>query len=132
MPSEIRHLTTLKRLVIPDMAVGGTIIEYLGNISSLSELSLSNCNFVGSIPETFGVDHPNLTTLQLIKNGFSGSIPDSIGQMSSLVTLDLSANAFDGPIPSFLGALPRLGMSTGTLTTASIIGRQLIRRRNSH
>lgn len=105
---EIRHLTTLKRLVIPSMNVGGKILEYIENFSSLVDLSISRCNFDGSFVETFGYYHPNLVTLDLAENGFSGPIPESFGRLVNLTLLDLSQNSFEGQIPSLLGQIPVL------------------------
>lgn len=62
-----------------------------------------------------GIEHkivkiwPEFTCIDFSSNGFNGSIPDAIGDLSTLYLLNLSHNALTGVIPRTLGALADLG-----------------------
>ena len=61
----------------------------------------------GSLPDTLG----NLTSLEelaLLSNQLRGPIPDTLGNLTSLVVLGLSINELSGPIPDTLGNLTNL------------------------
>ncbi|XP_031101807.1 putative receptor like protein 25 [Ipomoea triloba] len=46
-----------------------------------------------------------LNNLNLSRNNLSGTIPQTIGNLSKIESLDLSMNAFFGPIPQSLSSL---------------------------
>ncbi|KAK8714017.1 hypothetical protein V6N13_149219 [Hibiscus sabdariffa] len=68
--------------------------------SSLRNLVLSGTNFSGSLPESIG-NLVNLTKQDLSYCNFSGAIPSSISKLHQLVYLDLSSNNFTGRIQPF-------------------------------
>uniref|UniRef100_A0A6N2KPW8 Leucine-rich repeat-containing N-terminal plant-type domain-containing protein n=1 Tax=Salix viminalis TaxID=40686 RepID=A0A6N2KPW8_SALVM len=59
---------------------------------NLSFLSISMNYFQGQIPAEIRAYLPGLQVLLMFDNGFNGSIPSSLGSMSSLRLLDLSNN----------------------------------------
>ena len=72
------------------------------------ELNLSHQGFTGSIPAELG-ELSNLTRLILRGNRFTGSIPAELGKLSNLTRLDLSDNPWlTGSIPAELGELSNL------------------------
>nr|POE57755.1 putative leucine-rich repeat receptor-like protein kinase [Quercus suber] len=71
--------------------------------------NLIGCSFSGSIPDTIG-NLQQLITLSLNNNSFSGRIPTSIGRLSNLYWLDLAENQLDGPLPVSDGNIPGLDM----------------------
>eukprot|EP01012_Entosiphon_sulcatum_P052140 TRINITY_DN7164_c0_g1_i2.p1 TRINITY_DN7164_c0_g1~~TRINITY_DN7164_c0_g1_i2.p1 ORF type:complete len:999 (-),score=148.49 TRINITY_DN7164_c0_g1_i2:58-3054(-) len=80
----------------PDLT--GSIEDGIQQMSQLSSLDLSYCQFTGTIPD--GLD--NLLSLQnvfLQNNKFSGTIPASIFS-TALVKFQLQQNGFTGPIPT--------------------------------
>ncbi|GJS54825.1 leucine-rich repeat-containing protein [Tanacetum coccineum] len=80
---------------------------FLDPFSGLAILSLEGNQFVGTIPMSIGY-LTNLTDLSLSENNFSGIIPRSIGSLTKLKTLYLSENSFHGTIPPEFGNLTNL------------------------
>ena len=108
MPSEIGLLKSLKSLIIPDMNVSGSILNYIKDATNLTVLDVHSNNFSGSIPDTFSQEHPALINLNLALNQFTGVIPKSIGTSTSLTTLNLQYNQIKGNLPSELAGIPAL------------------------
>jgi Leucine-rich repeat (LRR) protein len=108
IPSEIGHLTSLQRLIISDMEIGGPILEYLTVMPSLSYLALPSNNFTGSIPVTFSADHPALSYCDLTDNQITGVIPNSFGDWQLLNTLKMTKNKLKGTLPSELSSISAL------------------------
>ena len=76
-------------------------------MSKLQLLLLSNNGLTGSLPESLG----NLSKLQyldLFNNGLTGSLPESLGNLAELQLLDLSNNGLTGSLPESLGNLAKL------------------------
>jgi hypothetical protein len=62
-----------------------------------------NCNFcalTGTFPDTWSVNKfPRLTQFFWDGNGFSGTLPGSVGSLKALTTLSLNINNFEGKFP---------------------------------
>ncbi|KAF3323392.1 LRR receptor-like serine/threonine-protein kinase RPK2 [Carex littledalei] len=71
-------------------------------------VNLSNNFFSGGIPVEIGTMCTSLTVLELAGNQINGTIPESIGQLVSLISLDLSRNSIYGEIPSSVSNLQNL------------------------
>ena len=71
------------------------------------QINLVNNNLVGTIPASIG-NLTSLVTLQLSRNQLTGTIPDSIGNLMNLQGLDLSKNQLTGTIPGSIGNLTSL------------------------
>ncbi|URD93918.1 LRR receptor-like serine threonine-protein kinase [Musa troglodytarum] len=132
VPSGIGSLSELNSLRLGNNAFDRTIPEELLNCSKLVILDFSSHDFGGDIPEIFGrfvtLDHlilygnqytggiessgilklPDLTTLNLSKNRFSGTLPVEITTMPKIKILILAYNGFSGSIPPAVGGMARL------------------------
>ena len=94
---------------------GVTVDPYKGTVTALG---LGGNNLIGTIPSSIG-NLSSLVTLNLGGNQLSGSIPVSVGTMSNLVSLDVSVNRINS-IPNGLVAgmtnLQALGIAYNQLT----------------
>ena len=75
--------------------------------ASVVKILLNYNNLTGSIPETIE-DLTDLQYLYLRSNDLSGSIPETIGNLANLIVLSLELNELSGPIPETIGNLANL------------------------
>ncbi|KAG7362767.1 RHS repeat-associated core domain containing protein [Nitzschia inconspicua] len=75
------------------------INEELFDVSSLTELNLSDSMFSGTLSAKIGT-LVNLERLILNGNAFNGNLPPELGQLNGLKELDLSDNNWIGTLPS--------------------------------
>ena len=81
----------------------GVVADSNGNVT---ELELPGNNLSGTLPASLG-SLTSLTTLDLSDNRLSGTIPD-LGALTSLTTLKLGDNQLSGTIPDWLSSLTSL------------------------
>lgn len=79
---------------------------HLGKVISIG---LSNAGFNGTIPNSIG-SLTSLRRLDLDSNNLHGTIPSSLGSLTRLNRLTLAVNSLTGTIPSQLGKLHQLRM----------------------
>ncbi|KAM3734621.1 hypothetical protein ACB098_10G029300 [Castanea mollissima] len=131
LKSLVENLTSLKLLYLREADISSPVPHILANLSSLTNLDLGGCGLYGEFPsqifklpnlQVLFVGHnPNLTgylpefhshsplqSLILVYTGFSGKLPDSIGNLKSLYELNIGACYFSGLIPTSLGNLTNL------------------------
>ncbi|XP_057429054.1 probable LRR receptor-like serine/threonine-protein kinase At2g16250 [Lotus japonicus] len=80
-------------------------MEALANFTLLKAFNASGFLLPGPMTKWFGFNLPALKVFDLRSCSITGSIPDSLGQLSSLVILDISNNSLSGPIPPSIGNL---------------------------
>uniref|UniRef100_A0A3N7G1U4 non-specific serine/threonine protein kinase n=1 Tax=Populus trichocarpa TaxID=3694 RepID=A0A3N7G1U4_POPTR len=103
-----RTVCHVTRLTLPDQDLTGQInAEALASLVHLRAIDLSKNQLHGSIPLTLG-NLSSLTRLDLSTNFLNGYIPSSLGNLSSLQYLSLSYNKLFGQIPKELGNLSNL------------------------
>lgn len=90
----------------------GTECTWLGvrcdaGSTTVIELDLRGRRLTGSIPDSLA-ELSNLLYLRLAQNDLSGPIPAGLGKLTSLIWLDLERNQLNGPIPKELGNLSNL------------------------
>ena len=91
----------------PGPGISGTLPTEIGNLSALTDLTLSNNLLSGTIPTEIA-NLANVNWLLLDNNFFSGTIPTELGNLTNLTDLSLSGNRLTGPIPTEFGNLTRL------------------------
>ncbi|XP_057792810.1 receptor-like protein EIX2 [Salvia miltiorrhiza] len=102
IPKSLSNLSRLRVLVLYENELRGHFEELFGNISakgileSLQILDLADNKLNGSVPDLRAFSA--LTEVYFGGNNFTGSIPQSIGQLSELQVLDLSNNSFKGVV----------------------------------
>ncbi|XP_062081262.1 receptor-like protein 7 [Humulus lupulus] len=127
-----QNMTKLRELHLNSVNLSSLLPESMANLSSLTSLSLRDCNLYGEflqnifhlpniqvidvssnqnlngiLPYSIG-DLKFLSVLDLSNCNFSGTIPSSVKNMSHLSSLDLSFNNFDGQLPPTLLIMPSL------------------------
>ncbi|KAM3689880.1 hypothetical protein ACJW31_09G079000 [Castanea mollissima] len=116
----IFQVPTLQTLDLSDnKQLSGTLQGFHPN-GSLRSLVLSRTNFSGTLPDSIG----NLKILSIIglsNCSFLGSIPSSMANLVQLFYLDKSSNSFTGSIPSLSMAkkLTQVNISHNNLTSQS-------------
>ncbi len=106
LPAELGDLTSLTRLSLFSNRLSGTIPASLGNLTNLTTLYLNSNRLSGTIPASLG-NLTSLTSLTLFTNSLSGTIPD-LSNLASLTRLSLHTNALSGTIPDWVGNLASL------------------------
>jgi Leucine-rich repeat (LRR) protein len=88
----LKNNTRLEQLYLTANFFVGTLQLQDHPYSNMVELDISNNNMSGQISKDICLIFPNLWTLRMAKNGFTGCIPSCLGNISSLLFLDLSNN----------------------------------------
>ncbi|CAI6010175.1 unnamed protein product [Closterium sp. NIES-65] len=108
IPGTLARLTNLQSINLGTNAnLNSTIPPSLTALSSLQDLTMSECNLNGQIPEDIG-NLVGLTKLALEENSLEGSIPYSITQLTNLQHLSLSFNHLNDTVPEGIGACTAL------------------------
>ncbi|KAF2309083.1 hypothetical protein GH714_000373 [Hevea brasiliensis] len=124
---------------ISGLGLSGTVGYLLSDLMSVRTFDLSVNNIHESIPYQLP---PNLTSLNLARNNFSGNLPYSISSMVSLTYLNVSRNSLSQPVGdvfsnlslfttldlsfnNFSGDLPSSFSSSSNLSTLNVQNNQL-------
>ncbi|OEL29120.1 putative LRR receptor-like serine/threonine-protein kinase, partial [Dichanthelium oligosanthes] len=96
IPMPLGHLHRLQTLSLQNNTLQGRIPS-LANCSKLTELLLGNNQLTGQIP----VDLPQcLENLDLTTNNLTGTIPDSVANITTLQLFSCAMNKIEGNIPN--------------------------------
>nr|XP_023919908.1 receptor-like protein Cf-9 [Quercus suber] len=99
-PKKIFQVPTLQMVDLSDNELlQGSLPEFYPN-GSLQSLLLSGTQFSGTLPDSIG-NLKRLSRIDLSRCNFNGSIPSSMANLTELVYLAMSLNNFTGSIPSF-------------------------------
>ena len=93
----------LAQLALSNNQLSGTFAHW-GALPQLTSLDLAGNEFTGPIPD-FLQNSPGLRFLDLSGNGFTGGLPDWMPGLTDLYRLDLSKNRLGGELPGWLGNL---------------------------
>ncbi|KAG6531599.1 hypothetical protein ZIOFF_005414 [Zingiber officinale] len=98
LPPDLANSAMLVNLSLSNCNVIGPLPDFLGDMHSLSLLRLSSNSLTGKIPASFS-DLP-LHTLWLDNNKLVGEVPFDLANSPKLQSLHLGNNDFMGPIPN--------------------------------
>ncbi|XP_065620402.1 receptor-like protein 6 [Quercus suber] len=116
-PKHIFQVPTLQMIDLSNnYLLQGSLPEFHPN-GSLQSLLLHETKFSGTLPDSIG-NLKMLSRIDLSFCNFNGSIPSSIANLTQLVYLDISSNNFTGPVPSFNMAknMTKINLSFNNLT----------------
>ncbi|XP_062093255.1 probable LRR receptor-like serine/threonine-protein kinase At2g16250 [Humulus lupulus] len=106
----LTNLTLLTTFNASNFLLPGSMPNWFGDrLPALQVLDLRSCSVFGSIPYSLG-NLTTLTSLFLSRNNLTGIVPASLGQLSRLTALDLSQNLLTGSIPSSFASLKNLSL----------------------
>jgi hypothetical protein len=100
IPTRINELTNMEILWMEHNLFSGPLIPDLPE--SLIGIYLHGNDFTGSIPDVWGSSLTNLQELLIYENQLTGTIPSSLGQISSLTRFEFGSNNITGSVDSFL------------------------------
>ncbi|XVF83993.1 hypothetical protein PTKIN_Ptkin16aG0539400 [Pterospermum kingtungense] len=98
----------LEILALSETNLSGTLPSTVYNLSSIIALSLTDNQISGRLPPEFGFLFPKLKIFYIGGNQFTGMIPRSVSNISSLQRFDIGSNDFFGSVPNNLGNLKNL------------------------
>ncbi|XP_062156006.1 probable LRR receptor-like serine/threonine-protein kinase At3g47570 [Alnus glutinosa] len=104
-----RRHQRVTELRLPSQKLVGSISPFIGNLSFLRLLHLSNNSFTHQIPPEIGRLH-RLEKLRLANNSLDGRIPTNVSGCSNLKVITLGFNQLAGEIPIEVGSLSKLKM----------------------
>lgn len=78
--------------------LGGTIPNFIGQLSTLQSFSIAECNFVGTIPESLGDLHL-MQQMWMFSNQLTGEIPGSIGNLKFMRIFEVEGNNLSDSMP---------------------------------
>ncbi|XVF83989.1 hypothetical protein PTKIN_Ptkin16aG0539000 [Pterospermum kingtungense] len=116
LPVQLSNCSNLQVLSLRDnnltgtipFNIGGTLPSTVYNLSSIIALSLTDNQISGRLPPEFGFLFPKLKIFYIGGNQFTGMIPISVSNISSLQRFDIGSNDFFGSVPNNLGNLKNL------------------------
>ncbi|KAL3739793.1 hypothetical protein ACJRO7_021113 [Eucalyptus globulus] len=106
IPQALGKLTKLKGLQLDSNWLSGTIPPPIFNLSSIKEFDISNNEIRGNLPTNIGFALPNIEIFSIGFNQFTGVIPWSMSNATTLRWLQVKVNKFSGKMPP----LDRLNM----------------------
>nr|XP_010928900.1 brassinosteroid LRR receptor kinase BRL1-like [Elaeis guineensis] len=110
VPSELGGCTHLRTIDLSFNFLSGPIPSEIWSLPKLSDLVMWANNLSGEIPQDLCSESASLETLILSYNIITGSIPSSFAKCLNLIWVSFSGNRLVGGIPSGIGNLQNLAI----------------------
>lgn len=107
IPTWLGRLTHLRVLSLSDNRLTDRIPGELGQLTMLETLHLHGNWLGGPVPDELG-NLTNLRYLVLGENNLTGTLPAGLAQLDGLLGLRIHDALISGPVPAFLGGLTQL------------------------
>jgi len=107
LPSSMANLD-LHHIDVSYNSLTGNVMTFLPAWSNLVNFTISSTRLTGAIPNNFADLPANLQVLQSTNVPVSGSIPESLMQLTSLQLLDIGFQHAKGTFPNNIGLLTNL------------------------
>ncbi|KAH0650512.1 hypothetical protein KY284_030424 [Solanum tuberosum] len=107
IPESMGNLTAITELTLSVNSFTGNVLSTISKLNKLVHLHVSDNHFRGSIPESVG-NLTAITELRLSDNSFTGNVPSTIGKLNNLNYLSLSSNNFELSIPDIFANFSEL------------------------
>ncbi|XP_047955696.1 probable leucine-rich repeat receptor-like serine/threonine-protein kinase At3g14840 [Salvia hispanica] len=101
IPTGIASLTKMTDMRISDLTGNDSSLPSLSPMKKLKTLILRSCNIVGTLPDYIG-DMTTLKLLDLSFNKLTGPIPESFISLSNTDYIYLTGNSLSGPLPAWM------------------------------
>ncbi|KAG6642321.1 hypothetical protein CIPAW_09G134400 [Carya illinoinensis] len=109
IPSSIFNISTLQEIYLGGNKLSGPMPSIFFDLPSLQILDLAaNYELSGALPMDMFDHLPNLNSLSIIRNQFSGELPSTLFRCTQLKVLSLSFNNFSGRVPQEIRNLTML------------------------
>ncbi|KAL3845635.1 hypothetical protein ACJIZ3_003038 [Penstemon smallii] len=107
---DFTRLSVLESFIVSSNYLEGDVsfISSMSNCTRLVVLSLFDNLLSGSLPDSIGNLSINLSLLSIGGNRLHGTIPSSIGNLFGLTLLNFANNVLEGSVPFSIGNLNRL------------------------
>ncbi|CAL5020729.1 unnamed protein product [Urochloa decumbens] len=102
-----QHPERVIALQMNSFSLAGRMSPFLGNLTFVRELDLSNNHLEGKIPQELG-QLRRLQVLNLTRNFLEGVVPAALGRCAQLLGLNLGFNHLQGELPSEIGSLKNI------------------------
>ena len=103
IPTRISELTALEAIEAGMNQLSGGLPPTFSAV--MLSIDLYENRLKGTLPESWGASMPMLQILDVSRNSIAGSLPTTIGQLSSLRDIILELNDMSGTVPSEMGRL---------------------------
>ncbi|XP_077226177.1 putative receptor-like protein kinase At3g47110 [Tasmannia lanceolata] len=104
IPHDLARINNLMQITLSSNLLSGTVpSSFYNNLSFLVEFAVTDNQLHGTLPPNIGFSLPKLKYLLLGLNQFTGHIPISLSNVSSLEWLGMHSNQFSGPVPENIG-----------------------------
>jgi Leucine-rich repeat (LRR) protein len=103
LPDTLCFNKNLYNIVVFNNNFSGAFPAVLGDCVTVNNIMVYNNNFTGEFPEKVWSAFPNLTTVKIQSNSFTGSMPSVIS--SNITRIEMGNNRFSGAVPTSASGL---------------------------